>query len=191
MDSEKSTSKSCNTNRHKHDYVARLRTLYQAHAKHIINGLRRTFGDGPPEPEDITQIAFQKLIERGNLADIRDVRSFLWRTARNLTLNEKRAMQTRASYDFEIENLFFAQHRDEATPERLLHAKEQLQCIDEVLRQMPTRRRRSFLLHKVEALSIAETAKTLGISKSTAHREVVKAGIEIDVYLQMRAETPS
>ncbi|MEM8934841.1 MAG: RNA polymerase sigma factor [Pseudomonadota bacterium] len=166
-----------------------IEALYAKHAHRITAGLRQMFGAGPPDPEEMTQLAFQKLIERKTLSDIRDAKSFLWRTARNLTLKEKRAASVRSKYEFEIENLFFATKWDETTPEGVLEAKQQLRVIGDVLRDMPVRRRRCFLLHKVEGYPIAKVGDLMGVPKSTAHREIVRAGTEIDIRLQRLSES--
>lgn len=162
-----------------------LEEAYKSYAPKIAASLRRAFGDGPPDPEDMTNLAFQKLLEKRDLSAVQNLKNYLWRTARNLTLKEKRKFGVRTKYDFEIEHLYFATKWDERTPEGVLKTKQQLQAIDEVLRSMPKRRRRSFLLHKVEGLPLVEVGRKLGIPKSTAHREVMKAAVEIDVSLQL------
>ena len=166
----------------------RLKALYESYAACLTSGLRRAFGNGPPDPEDMTQLAFQKLMERKDAYDIRDIKGYLWRTARNLTLKELRSADVRSKYDFEIEQLFFATKWDGTTPEGVLNTKEQFQAIDEVLRAMPVRRRRCFLLHKVDGLPVSRVSEAMGLPKSTVHREIVKAGVEIDIRLQRRTE---
>ena len=166
----------------------RLEALYESYAIRLTNGLRRAFGNGPPDPEDMTQLAFQKLMERDDASDIRDVRSYLWRTARNLTLKELRSADVRSKYDFEIEQLFFATKWDGTTPEGVLSTKEQFQGIDEALRAMPVRRRRCFVLHKVDGLPVSRVSEVMGLPKSTVHREIVRAGVEIDMRLQRQTE---
>ena len=161
-----------------------IATLYRSQARSLTETLRKYFGNGPPDPEDITQLAFQKLIERKDLADVHSLKGFLWRTARNLMLKEKRSANVRSKYDFEIEQLFFPAKHNEMTPERVLSAQAQLQVIDEALRKMPVRRRRCFILHKVEGLPVAEVGEVMGLPKSTAHRDIVRAGMEIDARLQ-------
>lgn len=44
--------------------------LYRAHAGDLVAWLRKMFGDGPPEPEDMAQQAFLKLMERPDRADM-------------------------------------------------------------------------------------------------------------------------
>ena len=68
--------------------------------------LRKTFGDGPPDPEDMSHLAFQKVIERGDVASIKNLKAFVWRTVCNLTLKEKRRQDVRSRHEFDIEQLF-------------------------------------------------------------------------------------
>ena len=157
--------------------------LYKRQARRLTTAIRSLFGHGPPDPEDVTQLAFQKLLERPDHSDIRDLDAFLWRTARNLVLKAKRAQDVRSRHDFEIEHLFFPLRRDNSTSERVLIAREQLQAINEALREMPARRRRAFLLHKVEGLSVSDVARRLKIGRTTAHKHIVRAGQLIDVHL--------
>ena len=157
--------------------------LYRKQARRLTAAIRSMFGNGPPDPEDVTQLAFQKLLERPDRSDIRDLDAFLWRTARNLVLKAKRAQDVRSRHDFEIEHLFFPLRGDNSTSERVLIAREQLRAINAALRDMPVRRRRAFLLHKVEGLSVSDVARRLKIGRTTAHKHIVRAGQHIDMHL--------
>ncbi|MEM8774661.1 MAG: RNA polymerase sigma factor [Pseudomonadota bacterium] len=160
-----------------------IRSLYEAQARRLTHALRRTFGSGPPDPEDITQLAFQKLLERKTRDDIQNVDAFLWRTARNLVLKVKRSQVIRSKYDFEVEEIYFPGRGDTIAPERVLGAKQELFAINETLKQMPKRRRQAFILNKVEGYTITEVARQLGIGRSAAHRHVVRAVLQIDAAL--------
>ena len=165
------------------DGHADVTALYKAYAGRLAASLRKTFGNGPPDPEDVAQQAFQKLIERPDRSDIRDLRAFLWRTARNTFLKAIRKEAVRTRYDFEVENLFFPARGDDSTPERVLEVKEELEAINEALRQMPEKRRDAFLLHKVEGLTVVEVARRLKISRTPAQKHITRAAQQIEVYL--------
>ncbi|MEM8935998.1 MAG: RNA polymerase sigma factor [Pseudomonadota bacterium] len=159
--------------------------LFESRVTSLVGSLRKAFGNGPPDPEDIAQLAFQKLLERGERGDIREPTAFLWRTARNLVLKAKRAENVRSRYDYELEHLFFASGANEADPERVLCSKQQLSAVNEALRGMSARQRRCFVLHKVDGRSIAQVARAIGVSKATAHKHVTRAGQIIDAHLAM------
>ncbi|MEM1261985.1 MAG: sigma-70 family RNA polymerase sigma factor [Pseudomonadota bacterium] len=160
-----------------------MATLFLDHSATLVRALRRTFGSGPPDPEDIAQQAFQKLVERQDRSDIRDLPAFLWRTARNAFLSALKRDGVRARYDYEVEQLYFPSRGDDLTPERVLEVREQLQSINDVLRQMPEKRRHAFLLHKVEGLSVAEVARRLDITRTPAQKHITRAAQQIDVFL--------
>ena len=88
-----------------------LRSLYDRYAGELACNLRKAFGNGPPDPEDIAQDAFRKLAEIDDLSDIKHPRALLWRVARNLMVSGKRHEDVRSKYDFEIEHLFFCAGR--------------------------------------------------------------------------------
>lgn len=160
-----------------------ITALYRENSSELIASLRKAFGTGPPDPEDVAQQAFQKLIERRDRSDIKDLKAFLWRTARNTFLKAVRRDGVRSRHDFEIEHLFFPARGDDSTPERVLEVKEELQVINEVLREMPKRRRHAFLLHKVEGLSVAAVARRLGISRTPAQKHITRAAHQIETRL--------
>ncbi|MEM1145652.1 MAG: sigma-70 family RNA polymerase sigma factor, partial [Pseudomonadota bacterium] len=133
--------------------------LYTQYASNLTISLRRLFGDGPPDPDDITQMAFQKLLERDGAEDIRDPRAFLWRTAKNLVLTEKRRDVIRTKYEPDIEAKFFGGGGAILDPQRVLLAEDQLRLVNEVLHLMPEKRRRAFMLHRIEGLRVSDVAR--------------------------------
>lgn len=159
---------------------ADVAALYRQTIRPLASMLRKHLGDGPPDPDDIAQLAFQKLIERPTLADIDNVEAFLWRTARNLVFKERRAQNVRARYDFEVEQLYFALRGYDPDPERVVSAKEQIDLVKTMLQSMPERRRRAFVLHRVEGLTIAATARRLKISATAAGKHIARAMADID-----------
>ena len=159
---------------------SKLSSLYRDYARTLTARLRKAFGSGPPDPNDITQLAFQKLIERDDLSDIANLEAFLWRTARNLTLTEKRNSDIRSRYDFEVEHLFFAIRGSDCDPERVLKVQQQLEIIDEALRKMPAKRKRAFLLHRVDGLNFAAIGRRMGFSRKMARKHVMRAVIDIE-----------
>ena len=161
--------------------------LYTESATPLTAMLRRAFGDGPPDPDDIAQLAFQKLLERQDLSDIRNLKAFLWRTARNLVFKAKRSQEVRVRNDSEYEQRCFRSGGDDLDPERVISAKEQIKIINEALRAMPERRRRAFVLHRIDGLSIAATARQLKIGPTAAGKHISRASEQIDEVLSRAA----
>ena len=128
----------------------------------------------------VAQEAFQKVLERGDLSTIKNLRAFLWRTARNLILSSKRSDHRRSAYDFEIEQLFFPLRGDISTPETVIIAKEQLKAINELLRTMPEKRRWALLLYRLEGQTLQEIGKALGISRTAVSKHIARAEMQIN-----------
>ena len=170
----------------------KLSRLYRDHKPTLTARLRKAFGNGPPDPDDITQLAFQKLIERGDISDITSLEGFLWRTARNLFLNDRKRQAMRSRYDFEIEQLYFPLKGDNSTPEIVIAAREELSAISKAFEIMPERRRRAFILHRVDGLSVSEVARRLRIARSPADRHIRQAMEDIQVALaKLRKDSKS
>ncbi|MEM8700113.1 MAG: hypothetical protein AAGF44_13145 [Pseudomonadota bacterium] len=83
-----------------------LEAVYHRKLGLLVASLRRSFGAGPQDPEDVAQQAFQKILEWPDISAIRNLDASRWRTARNLGLQEKRSDRVRARYDFEVEQIF-------------------------------------------------------------------------------------
>ena len=158
-----------------------VEALYNDYADRLSASLRKIYGSGPPDPEDVSQQAFQKLMERGDLGSIDNLKAFIWRTARNIVLAAKRSQGVRSRYDFEIEQLYFPLKDDESTPERIIVVREQLKAISAVLRTMPDKRRRAVILHRIDGLSVAEVGRRLGISRQNAAKHLAKGIADLNV----------
>ena len=157
--------------------------LYQRAADELSAYIRRIFGDGPPDPEEVTQEAFTRLYEQPDLSRIKSLRAFLWRTARNLVLTHKRQVATRSKYDFEIEQLFFAVDEPALSPENIFRVREQLKLVNDTLKKMPERRRKAFLWHRVDGQNFTTIAGRLGINRRSVSKHIAKAAFDIETAL--------
>lgn len=167
---------------------AKLTELYCEQGEQLAAYLRKAFGNGPPDPHDIVHDAFRKLLEQKSLSHISNLRAFLWRTAINILLNQKRNIQTRSNFDYEVEHLFFAMQGPASTPERVLDVKQQLAIIEAVLKNMPERRRKAFLWNRVDGLNFTAIGNRLGITRRAVARHVIQAAYELETALLSGSE---
>lgn len=166
-----------------------LAELYRVYARELSDGLRYRYGDGPPDPEDVVQEAFRRVFEHRKPQEIKNVRAFLWRTARNLVMDRKRSDSRRSKLDFEVEQVFFPIRGDQISPETVIEAKAQLDLINRVLREMPDKRRTAFLLHRVDGLTLRDTGARLGISRTAVAKHIARAEAQIHaLFLERRAD---
>ena len=167
----------------KEDIKKQFSELYKDYAPQMSSALRRLYGDGPPDPDDVAQQAFQNVMQRGDHSTIRNIKAFLWRTARNIVLAAKRTHVLHSGFDYEVENLFFPLKDVDITPENIISVRQQLAAVNECLKKMPEKRRRAFMLHRVEGLSLTETGRRLGISRTTVAQHIARAAADLDLLL--------
>src|SRR5687768_9311657 len=72
--------------------------LYAEHWAELCAYLRRTFGPGPPEPEDVAQATFIRFAQLERHDAIENPRAFLQRMAHNIAVSELRKARTHDKY---------------------------------------------------------------------------------------------
>jgi RNA polymerase sigma factor (sigma-70 family) len=159
-----------------------LSPLYVRHWAELCSYLKRTFGPGPPDPQDVVQQAFLRYAALGVSDNVQNARAYLYRIAHNVFVEEHRrvVVNRKAVARLSIRD---GSGVDEVTPERVLLAKERLQVLRTVIRAQPCARRTSFLLNRLEGLSCAEIARRTGYSESAVkkHITLVMADVEAAV----------
>ncbi|MEM0911745.1 MAG: sigma-70 family RNA polymerase sigma factor [Pseudomonadota bacterium] len=179
----KARPKNAKNTAHKQEHNSKLDELYRVYAPQLTGMLRKCFGSGPPDPDDVTQLAFQKLIERGETSDIDNIKGFLWRTARNLILNDKKHQSVHTSYVNSALQASESQRFIDGPPENTIGATQELLIVNRTLLNMPQRQRQAFILHRIEGLSVSDVAKKLGISRAPTYRHIQKAMTSIHIAL--------
>lgn len=173
------------TRAQKNSEDARIDDLCESYLGDLTKGVRDRFGDGPPDPEDVAQEAFRRLIERGDTRSIKNLKAFLWRTARNIVFDDKKMSGIRSKYDLDIEQIFFSLKGDNSSPETVILAREQLKAVNAVLREMPEKRRRALILYRIEGLTLVEVARRLRISRTAVSKHIARAQIALNaLYIE-------
>lgn len=141
-----------------------LTQAYKRYWSELCVIVRRKFGSGPPDPEDVAQTAFERLGKAMQDHVIDNPRAFLIRCAQNHVLDYKRrqVVRDRFAQDEALINFLFPP--DEFDAQRVLEAKDRLSCVADALEALEPRRRRVLLMHAVEELSFSEIARQMNIS---------------------------
>ena len=146
--------------------------LYCAH----LTGLQRyifLFTRSDQLAQELTQQVFMGIWERREqVAEIANFRSYLYRVAKNLVLDEIRRQQRQAAVYAQVHatasiSLLSA---DSALINEQYHERAQ-----ELISQLPHKRRQIFLLRTQEELSLDEIAQQLVISKSVVKKQLYAA----------------
>lgn len=133
----------------------------------------------PKEVEDIVQETYVRLCQVKNKEEIKEVRSFMMKTARNLALDHVKRSESRladSTEDFESPELGLADEFYDQTYDEVA-SKEEFATFCEAVRSLPVQCRRVFVLKKVYGYSQREISEELGISENTVEKHVA-AGVK-------------
>lgn len=137
----------------------------------------------PTEVDDILQDAFLRSLEAGQLNPIRHPRSFLYKTATNLALNNlKRVENKLADQVGDFSSFDVCSENDE--PEIIVDAKNKFVRFCRAVATLPPQCRRVFMLKKVYGFSQTEIANALSMSESTVEKHVSKGLLLCRRYLR-------
>ncbi len=140
--------------------------LYDQYWNEICRVIRRKFGSGPPDPEEVAQVAFERLTLVSRTSQIDNPRAFLHRCARNYVLNEKRHHGVHKRYAEEFMATNFDEGSDEFDAQRVLEAKERLSVVMAAVEGLEERRRKILLLRQIDELSFADIAEVMQLSRA-------------------------
>lgn len=154
-----------------------IESAYRSNTGSLKRFLRRFFAC-TADVEDIMQEAFLKAYEAEHVTEIKQPRAFLFKTAKNLALNEqakRRNRRTDAVADLEALTVLFDVHADSRDePETQALIQEQLVLAQSAIDELTPRVREVFELRKVYGLKQREIAERLGISQSTVEKHIAK-----------------
>lgn len=148
---------------------AGMDVLYARHWGELCHYIKKHFGQGPPDPEDVAQDAFIRFAAIENREAIDNPRAYLFRTAHNALVDEHRRLALHRGNPADIDARTAS---DDLTPERVLLGQERLEILTRSLRAMPAARRRSFLLNRLQGLSCAAIARMTGYSESAVKKHI-------------------
>ncbi|GJL49058.1 MAG: RNA polymerase sigma factor [Nitrospirales bacterium] len=123
---------------------------------------------------DATQETFLRVLSQKSSHPIDNPRAFLYKTARNLTIDMFRREQKHTHVSLESDDIQSAL-TVEPDQEQRVEGKERLHRLYLAIQELPPKCRHVFLLHKFQERSQMEIAIQLGISKNMVEKHVMKA----------------
>lgn len=136
--------------------------------------------------EDISQEAFMRAFKAEKHTDIRNPRAFLFRTAKNIALNEL-TRKSNVLTDYIEENCSFDVLSKEKAIDEQFDDRQNYKIFCEAVSTLPARCQRVFVMRKVYGFSQKEIAKTLGISTSTVEKHVAAGLLRCRDYMRQSA----
>lgn len=152
-----------------------LEVQYRRHWLSIRRYIVQRFGNGPPDPDDAVQAAFERFARIEERSSILDPGAFLRRTAHNFVLDHHRAEKVRAQHanlEADLET-----GADDLNPERVLSSRERFAIINQAIAAMDEKRRDVLIMSRIHGLSSAEIARRLNCSPTLVKMRLAEAVI--------------
>ncbi|MEL7548140.1 MAG: sigma-70 family RNA polymerase sigma factor [Pseudomonadota bacterium] len=153
-----------------------LDALYRQHFDELCLSIRRSFGTGPPDPEDAVQTAFARFAGLKNQDKVRNARSFLYIMARNIVLDFRRSRKVSDAYIDEQIALDRDSKLEGITPERVVIHKQRFETLIEAMRTLPHKQQKILYMSRIEGKSYREIGQETGWSAGDISRNM-NAGI--------------
>ncbi len=139
------------------------------------------------ELDDIVQEVYCRLLRLERIDHIADGRAYLFRSARNVMLEQVRKNRIVSIMTVQnIDDLGVADHTP--SPEASVSSRAELGRVLDLIKGLPERCRLVFELRKVQGLSQAQTARALHLTENVVEKETAKG---LSLLLQRMAATPS
>ncbi|WP_250433128.1 RNA polymerase sigma factor [Hanstruepera flava] len=143
--------------------------IYNKYAKDLTAFLYYKYG-GQHSPSDKAQDAFIQLWNNCKKVTLDKTKSFLFKVANNLMLNEIKHQKVVLKYQKTHQV-----KEDYETPEFILEQDEYYECYKKVLEKLTEEQRVAFLLNKVDGKKHIEIAEMLGVTKKVVEYRIYSA----------------
>ena len=146
----------------------------------------------PKEVEDIVQETYVRVCQIENKDAIREPRSFLFRTARNLALDHVKRAESRLTAGTDaIDEVpaanFMSSSEVDSTYTQVV-SDEEFVLFCEAVRELPKQCRRAFILKKVYGYTLKEIMAEMGVGQPTVETHIVNGTKKCVQYLRDRQE---
>ena len=145
----------------------------------------------PKEVEDVVQETYVRICRVDHKEAIRDPRSYVLRTARNLALDHVKRSETRLTAGTDMDGLLPGESvlPAEADPTQARVASdEEFALFCEAVRSLPRQCRRAFVLKKVYGYSLKEIMAEMDLGQPTVETHIVNGTKRCVQYLRARQQ---
>lgn len=141
------------------------------------------FAFRPHDIEDISQEAFMRAFKAERNTEIRNPRAFLFRTAKNIALNEL-TRKSNILTDYIEENCSLDVLSKEKAVDEQYDDRQKFKVFCQAVSTLPAQCQRVFVMRKVYGFSHKEISKALGISTSTVEKHVATGLLRSREYMR-------
>jgi len=164
-----------------------LSELYLRYRRDMIDFVRRKFGPGPQEPEDVAQAVFLQIAAGGHPAPTDNPRSFLLKSAQNVVLDHHRRNARPKHQAGDVEHTS-QKYLSDIDPERVVTGEERLRMLMSVIAKLPADKRRMVFLSRFDGMSCEAIGQRLGLSSEAVQKQIERVLKECLAKLQAREQ---
>ena len=146
--------------------------LYRSFWQELCSHVRRTFGPGPPDPEDVAQAAFTKYASLNNPEVVENPRAFLFTTARNIVLDQKRKDKNHLKYAQSVLAQSSALKLDELSPERVFQERKRFEIMRRTIDKLPHKQKVVLSLNRYRGYTYQQICEETGWSYGDVYRQL-------------------
>lgn len=140
----------------------------------VLLAAARKLVDDPDAAGDLVQEAFMRVLASDGWARIEAPQPYMLRMMRNLAIERlRRARVARFDQFSQLDGFEVADEAPDAY--RVVVARQQLAALEAVLKQLPERCRRVFVMRRIQDHPPGEIAQRLGVSVSTLEKRLARA----------------
>lgn len=149
--------------------------MLEHYYRELLNFLHRQVNDRHTAA-DLAQESYARVLAVQRTGrEIVDVRALLYRTARNLLVDQHRRAQVRRHDDLDaVAEARQPQAADHLRPDEALSSQQVVRSYVKAIEQLPPRCREAFVLAVFDDLTHAQIAERMGISVSMVEKHVVR-----------------
>lgn len=152
---------------------ARLESLFREHEPGLLRFLTIRLGS-LADARDCLQSVFTRLLERRTALTDENLASLLYVCARNVATDELRRRHY-SDRHAGPESDAAAIADESPSPDRQVHAAQELTRLMSLLDELPPKCRRAFVSYKLEGMEYREIASSMHITESMVRKYVIKA----------------
>jgi len=154
------------------DIVAWVGSHVLPHEAAVRAWLRRWTGSAQ-DIDDVIQEAYCRLAAMDDVRHIGSGRAYLFQTTRNIVLEQvRRSKIVRIDNVMDMDSLNMADERP--SQERIVTGARELQRVQRLIKRLPPKCRRVFVLRRVHGESQREIARMFGISESAVEKQSIR-----------------
>ncbi|QDX80649.1 hypothetical protein B9N43_04950 [Denitratisoma sp. DHT3] len=153
----------------------RLREVFRTNQNALIRFLKSRLGS-EHDAQDVAQDAIMRLYQRRTQLFDQDLRSLLFTTAKNITIDRfKEQKRSLLDHSEAAQERLSIVEDETASPERIAIARQELGRIGQLIADLPGKCQMAFINYKIDEMEYGEIAEKMNLTESMVRKYVLRA----------------